>query len=61
MAARLRKLLAENVSDVAAAIGQAGGVDAPCSEPAATDPAADDDAADGGSAVAESDDDDFGD
>ena len=61
VAARLRKLLAESVSDVAAAIGQAGGVDAPCSEPEATDPAADDDAADGGSAVAESDDDDFGD
>ncbi len=38
LAARLRKLLAESVADVAGAIMQAGGVDAPCS-PAGDDTA----------------------
>ena len=45
VAARLRKLLAESVSDVASAIVQAGAVEAPCSPPIG-DPAADAAAAD---------------
>jgi CRISPR-associated protein Cas1 len=36
LAARLRKLLAESVSDVASAIAQAGAVEAPCSPPVPT-------------------------
>ena len=50
LAARLRKLLAESVSDVASAIAQAGAVAAPCSPPLADEPVDEVDEVDEGSA-----------